>query len=153
MNYSYSYNPECHNHKYLHPWTQSYVLCWCAKTGYWIWCFWKPPCVQGAMPVVKTIAMTTTWIGGKSVAMTTGRLINGPRTSNGTPNHQESRRKRNTRKRAQATKWSWRLALQRGTLGTVAMDVCLHAFGVRIFFDFFYVLPVVPHKAVAEVSE
>ena len=65
--------------------------------------------------VVKTMAMQTTWIGGKSVAKTTGKLIKGPRTSSGTPNHQLSNRKRKTKKRTAATRWSCLWALHFGT--------------------------------------
>ena len=49
------------------------------------------------------------------MAKTTGKLIKGPRTRSGTPNHHESKRNRKTRKRTEATKWSRRLALHEGT--------------------------------------
>ena len=75
---------------------------------------------QGTIIVVKIMAMQTTWIGGKSVAKTTGKLIKGPRTSSGTPNHQLSKRKRKTKKRTAATRWSSLLALHFGTYPPVA---------------------------------
>ena len=78
-----------------------------------------PP--RGTIVVVKIMAMQTTWIGGKSVAKTTGKLIKGPRTSSGTPNHQLSKRKRKTKKRTAATRWSSLLALHFGTY-QVAVD-------------------------------
>ena len=71
--------------------------------------------VWDAIIVVKTMAMQTTWIGGKSVAKTTGKLIKGPRTSSGTPNHQLSNRNRKTKKRTAATRWSCLWALHFGT--------------------------------------
>ena len=77
--------------------------------------------VWDTIMVVKIMAMQTTWIGGKSVAKTTGKLIKGPRTSSGTPNHQLSNRNRKTKKRTAATKWSCLLALHFGTY-QVAVD-------------------------------
>ena len=71
--------------------------------------------VWDTIMVVKIMAMQTTWIGGKSVAKTTGKLIKGPRTSSGTPNHQLSNRNRKTKKRTAATRWSCLWALHFGT--------------------------------------
>ena len=71
--------------------------------------------IQVAIIVVKIMPMQTIWMGGKSVAKTTGKLIKGPRTNSGTPNHQLSKRKRKTKKRTAATRWSSLLALHFGT--------------------------------------
>ena len=49
------------------------------------------------------------------MAKTTGRFTTGPRISMGTPNHQESRRKRKIKKRTACTRWGKPSLLHSGT--------------------------------------